>query len=886
MPRRRLQLHIVPVARWDRTGYQPFQESRLGLVAALDRLIEGLAAKPGGGSLLLGGQTILLEDYLEIRPQQAESLATLIQSGQIEIGPWYVRPAEFLSSPEALVRNLTFGSVMATRFGGRLNVGCLDTRGGHIAQMPQILRGFGISTAIASHLPDIPLSTLRWEAPDGSGILLLPICLLTDNEDEFGRDDYKLGAEAQRIATLLKNARASGSVAILVALPDEYEAASSARLAEQTRDALHHAEVVVSNLTGFADSLSERQSELTTILGELDSPHWQPLSPGILSTRIWLKQRNHATETLLERWAEPFGAWVSILEAGWPANNRGRPPGYLRNHAQILQVAWRLLLQNHSFSAISGASDDRAQVETRVRFDQAEQIAGKMVQQSLQYLAANVDATPLSSPGEAVPIVVFNACDQPQTDVIVVEIDVADRWKGIHLVDDAGTEQAVETLNIPAESTPSSESSHRIAVRFAAQDVPPFGYRTYVLQPGLSEPPTPTTDDGSSIENEYLGAELDVADGTIALFDKRSGRTFSGLNRYVDGGDRGDAYLYAPPERDTIISVPTNTPLHPERHIGLAEQSLHILQIFRLPLTLTEDRMARLPLTAQFVPVSVWTTYRLKRGLPRLDIEVIVANTARDHRFSVHFPTGIYAQEAFYDGHFEVLQRPLALPDAQETLDWAEQPASQKPQRAFVTVLGDDSGLTIANRGLPEVAVYATPQGCEVALTLLRCVGWMGRDDLPNRLQMPGPLLEIPEAQCLGEYAFAYSVIPHGPDPLPAWRQAWAFQTPLHAIQAARRTGALPLSASLVRSDQPAFVITAVKAADNTDGLIVRGYNVYPSALRVTLELAFPFRQAELVRMDETPLGIRLKAGRGRRTTSFDAAPYQIVTVHFTGLGT
>ena len=50
---------------------------------------------------------------------------------------------------------------------------------------------------------------------------------------------------------------------------------------------------------------------------------------------MWIKQRNRACETLLEKWAEPFSAWAELLRKGPP------PPGYVRNPAEILRQAWR-----------------------------------------------------------------------------------------------------------------------------------------------------------------------------------------------------------------------------------------------------------------------------------------------------------------------------------------------------------------------------------------------------------------------------------------------------------------------------------------------------------------------------------------------------------------
>ena len=52
-------------------------------------------------------------------------------------------------------------------------------------------------------------------------------------------------------------------------------------------------------------------------------------------------------------------------------------------------------------------------------------------------------------------------------------------------------------------------------------------------------------------------------------------------------------------------------------------------------------------------------------------------------------------------------------------------------------------------------------RGSEIALTLLRSVGWLSRDDLHNRPGHAGPAVETPEGQCLGLHKCSYTLVPH-----------------------------------------------------------------------------------------------------------------------------
>ena len=101
-----MKTYIISHTHWDREWYQTFQDYRARLVALLDELIEFMEKNPAFKYYHLDGQTIVLEDYLEVRPENRKRLQRLIKQGRLIPGPWYVMPDEFLVSGEALIRNL------------------------------------------------------------------------------------------------------------------------------------------------------------------------------------------------------------------------------------------------------------------------------------------------------------------------------------------------------------------------------------------------------------------------------------------------------------------------------------------------------------------------------------------------------------------------------------------------------------------------------------------------------------------------------------------------------------------------------------------------------------------------------------------------------------
>src|SRR5215216_7680339 len=97
------RLWVVPHTHWDREWYLPFEDFRIRLAEVVDEAIATLEARPEY-RFTLDGQTVLLEDYLEIRPEMEGRLRALLDDGRLETGPSYVLPDEFLVGAESLAR--------------------------------------------------------------------------------------------------------------------------------------------------------------------------------------------------------------------------------------------------------------------------------------------------------------------------------------------------------------------------------------------------------------------------------------------------------------------------------------------------------------------------------------------------------------------------------------------------------------------------------------------------------------------------------------------------------------------------------------------------------------------------------------------------------------
>lgn len=964
MTRAPYRITIVSHTHWDREWYKPFQVFRFQLVELVDRLLDILDSTPDYHSFLLDGQTIVLEDYLAIRPEREADLRRHIQAGRLLIGPWHILPDEFLVSPEATVRNLILGARVCTRFGPRMPVGYTPDPFGHISQLPQILAGVGLeAAALQRGLSDEP-TALWWEAPDGTRMLTIffrtgygNLSWAPTAPDAFTRmvelQIDLLSPHAPTPYLLLLNGTDH-----MMPQPELPELIAGANQRLGGRAQVVHG-TLPDHVAAVRKALGDVE-QVPVVRGELRSPKRFPVLPGVFSARMWIKQANDACQTALERYAEPSSALARVAGG---ADRRGE-----------LWQAWRYLIENHPHDSICGCSIDQVHEEMRARFAWSKQLADETTAANLVYLSGQIDGSRLPAPSLAEePAPPAHAAISAQTDRVVLVynplpgaqtgvVEITARWAGprrryrlldpdgndvpyrvLHgeeiifeereitrddlaalldqieigfykgrLVSDVsvwieGDEARIEMVLPEYHTGQIGDFSGLVAtlrrdprlaaakrrhvttyladnfrIALVARDVPGVGYRAYRLAnvpengATLATPaPVPIT----ALENEWLRVEADPEDGTLRVTDKATGRTLSGLNRLQDGGDRGDEYNYCPPAHDTLVTRPVEAPVITCRDDGPCGQVMVIAARYALPAALADDRDARAPET---VELPVTTTVRLVPGVRRVDVHTALDNRARDHRLRALFPAGIATDRAIVDGHFDRLERgPVTVTDTQ---GWAEQPMPTVAQRAFSAVARDGVGLMVAARGLPEYEHIIEPHGSTLALTLLRAVGWLSRDDLACRPGHAGPGRPTPNAQCLGPAAFEYSLIPFGGESFgleEAAQAAYAFTAPLHATTSEVAQGSLPPELQFVTLEPAAWVLTALKPAESGEGIVVRFYNSHAAAVSGRVEFGLPVADVTPVNLLEEPVELPGMRAEGRAVW-LDVPGKRIVTLRVT----
>lgn len=885
------KLFLISHTHWDREWYYTFEKFRYRLVHCLDEVFR-LLEDPSFHSFMLDGQVAPLDDYLEVRAEVRERAKEVVKRGRLLIGPWYVQPDEFLVDEESLVRNLLYGRLRAAEYGGWTAIGYLPDTFGHTAQLPQILRGFGIDTFVFHRGLGPELERVGtpfiWSGPDGSEVVALFLlggyCNLAwlpphaDAAAEFIRELYRSWEKHLRIDSL------PGMVGCDHHLPKDY----LPMVARELRAKDLPVEVAQGTLEDVLAEARAAASRLGRVSGELLSSHYHWVLYGVWSTRTYLKVANFECENLLIRYVEPLWALAWLLTGAYPENE--------------IWTAWRYVLLCHAHDSICGCGIDEVHREVVSRLEKARDLARELLECTGRghgaldwFLIGRAGyryewhAMPLVASrarldfaGRDTPYyVAFNTLPWRRRSVvrlrlkpyalIAPSLDELSRVAPRSVADGAADllSRSVVVRFDPRGIALRDASGRLVPVQvreaedgaleaFWVDELPALGFKAYAAEPAVLQLSQLRWGE-AFVENEYLRVEFDLGNGgALRVFDKRSGEAYEGLAYLEDGGDVGDEYDYSPPERDR-----TATSWGCRASFEVVEQGpvyvrARVKYSMRVPASASLDRKSRSAEEVE-LPVELYAT--LYAGLPRVDLEIRIDNRAKDHRLRVAFPTGVTVGRHAAKSHYMVVERPNEPPHYY--LRGREKaPVRTWPTRLWVDVSEGRRGLCVAAKGLHEYEVRGGPAGCEIVYTLLRAVGWLSRGDLLTRPGHAGPELPTPEAQCLGLQSFELTIIPH----TGSWSEAsvhkaaleWA--VPALAHEDVPHSGELPPEFSLVEVEGDPLLSSTLKRSVDGRGLILRIYNPSPRYVDAKLSLRWKPMVVWRARLDETPLE-RLGAG-------------------------
>lgn len=897
--------HVVSNTHWDREWRFPFQKNRQMLVNMMDEALRILESDPAYRAFHLDSQSIVLDDYLAVRPDRRGAIERLVREGRLLIGPWFILPDEFQVGGESLIRNLLLGHRLCAPFGGAAKIGYSPFSWGQISQLPQIYKEFGVDVIMfyrGVNALESPKAEFVWEAPDGTRALTSRFSTMprynfyfyiyrpavhnepiaekefrwtrggapfhfADPDLAHDEDYYLLNPAEKYFADNVKRgvdeiikAQAADFTTPHVIWCEGHDSSGphpvTPRIIRDANAALRElgidGEVIHSTLTDYAAGLlaDADMTALPVVTGERRSAQFNRRSTNLYgyttSARMFLKQENFDVERWLQFYAEPFNAIAGMLG--------------LDIRDEYLNMAWRLLLENSAHDSIGGCSLDEVHADMMSRSKQAREIARGVFERAAKFICGRIDLA--AHAPESIHLVAFNPTTYERDEIVEAVIDVPQELDkgGLAIKDAAAAPVPLQLIErAPAEPVleqmtdcPMFFKMIRYRAHIALKHIPSLGFTTAHVEPAAKSWEAKgrklagrAKDKRVTLENEHLRVAVN-ANGTLDVTDKAAGHTTAGIAYFADEGEAGHAWVHTPVE-------PVITTLGGRAKIKIVENgpltaTVAIQHAMKIPaaINLAKKERTGKPVT---MPITLHVT--LKKGARRVDLGVAWDNPAESHRLRVMVPTGLAAEHHYGEGQFDVPRRAIARPD---TSDWVEQPMHDYPMHHFCGCNvgispAQTRGLSILVDGLKEYEAIPGSAGVTLAVTLFRAYTYIIQ---PSSVQ---DYSHQKGAQCLGPGRARLAFYPHAGDWAEGgvYPEALRFNLPPRLAQVGRTEGNLSPVTSFLRLASENLIFSALKEADDRapGAFTLRVYNPTEDAISGRAEFHAPVSSVERQTMEE-----------------------------------
>ncbi len=881
--------YVISNTHWDREWRQTFQRHRMALVEMIDELLTILHEQPEYRAFHLDSQSVVLEDYLEIRPHKCAQLEGYIQEGRILVGPWYILPDEYFVGGENLIRNLLLGHRVCKAHGGVSKIGYSPFSWGQISQLPQLYAGFGIDLIMfyrGVNSLESPKAEFVWEGADGtkslssrfstmprynfyfgiyrpvvqgytagdvkysnntSGQLLHPADLSQSHEDYHripGSSQYDPSKIKNAVEALTNNQDAdftSGQVIWMEGHDSSGPSPETSQLIKDLQKQFPDLEIKHATLEEYRDILREtlNMDELPLVKGERRSAQYDHRSGNLYgyttSARMFLKQMNFDVERWLQAYAEPMDVLAGIMG--------------MDNDDQYLNIAWKKLIQNSAHDSIGGCSLDAVHEDGVQRYKESREIAQGVFRRGLEFVTHQIGGIDLDQTETA--LVIYNPLPYARGGVHPFVIDLPSDMGDMNLMitDTYGKacqyQKQIEAAKQPVLEQLTDRPLHLDVLRYQilldVPEIPGMGYSTFKIALSESE---------YHIDSQGVTSHLDVdklpvldnglirgewnRDGTFTLTNLQSGKVFTRLGELCGEPEAGNAWVHTP-------QSPFSSSLNGKASFRLTNQG-PLLTSLEVMITYDLDESSKPEHDANQDTITV--IYSMYADSPVLDVKINLFNRVPNRRLRYALPSSLNAEYSYGEGQFDVVARSVRRPD---TSDWVEQPMYDYPMHHFVDVSNEAQGLAVLVDGLKE---YELTEGDDQKLyiTLFRAF---------THVVVPSSVEDHSHeqgSQCLGAQSYHLGILPHTGD----WQgggvsqAAQSFNYPFKAMQSSTLNGKLAPRASFFELDSPDLLLSALKTPEHHKaGVVIRVYNPTNSLINATLGTCFIIQEAFVTDLEE-----------------------------------
>ncbi len=901
---------VISHTHWDREWYFTFERFRYRLVKLMDNLLEIMEKEPTY-IFHLDAQTIVIEDYLKIKPYNACKIQKYIKEGRLIAGPWYVQNDFYLTDGEATIRNLLIGKAIADSFGGCGKTGYIPDQFGNISQLPQIFNSFGIKTCLlgrgytfydtdenGKNIRKPTPAEFFWHGKDGSKVFSVRFTHWYNNAQRFSEDADKNVKLIKHIEDAYEGTERTPYYLLMNGV-DHLEAQENLLdVLPPLNQKLSDGVVVPCTMEEYCDKvqayLHENNIQSDHYTGELRHGDDYTVLKGTLSSRVYLKTANFKAQNKIEAFVEPLCTMASLY--GFDEEYK----------ADYLEYLWKLLIENHPHDSICGCSTDGVHKNMEDRTARFNDVASELIHDALDAMSTHISRESLTD--EDYIISVWNTSSKTATGLCTVECNfpVTESFNNFTILDENGKSVPFEVIrrdvfslkttspiNLPGEIDCDS-----FLIKLYAENVPAMGFKAYTVRKAegnatvhLSEP---REKENLHIENALFAIDVDEM-GQIDLTHKASGKTYKNCIRLSDTGDKGSSYVYREVKECAPIETDTIKPLGVYLIKDTAfEKTVSVKYCLKLPESMDFTKWRR---SEKTVENTVEIQLSLNEASNHIDIKAIVDNKSSDHRLRILFDT--YMQTDFTTSliPFDTIVR-----DRRDTLKKITSDGTQ-PNSGLVHIHENGLGIGFLNEGLYEYEHLLGDKGT-VAFTLLRCTGIISeRYEREKRSTM-----STFDSQCIGKYQLHLGItflqgeekntssklissldsfskglcayfMPYSHKKFTGGRPQ--VQDTDIAEQFFRKDShegiVLPKSSSLMKFEGDSMILSAVKMSRDGKMLIIRAYNSTDDDTSFGITVNKAVKQSYVLNMAEE----KLQELDGKNSVKLSVKPREIVTVGF-----
>ncbi|EAC2634577.1 alpha-mannosidase [Listeria monocytogenes] len=743
-------VHVVAHSHWDHEWYFTMEDSNILLIENLDYLLNVLETKDSFASYSFDGQMSVIERYLDIRPENKARVQKLIQDRRLFVGPWYTQTDSLLVKTEAVIRNLLYGYKMGEEFGHSMSIGYSPDIFGQHAYLPAIYKSFNMEHSIFQRgvYNDQVQEDLNfhWTSPDNKSI--------PTNNIFFGYGPGKfLSSEKSYVETRLlpildrlAEMNTHTDVLLLPAGGDQVLVRENFPeiVAELNEMDLGYT-FILSDYEAFMNDAwtSTFPNEIT---GELLACQKSRIHHTCRSERYDIKRLNYLVENRLVNILEPLATMANKFGIKYP-----KP---------WLDIIWKKLFDSHAHNGIGASNSDDANHDIVVRLTSALRMTDGLI----NLLKKQITKAVSQEMGDENIALLFNTNPVPEERTAKLTLftpeksfqlfsgDAEVTFSVVHQEKLDGGRKVIVTAK--GEKEVAVPDYYRTEIYLKSGLIPALGYKTLQVKAVTTEMDQLISISKQTIENEKIIVQFE--NGKINLLNKEQQIIINDLIRFENVADAGDSFDFSPLEGDQAIYIETSELLTVEKN------HLYSKMMLKHTAVVPKDLEARAQKTSTET-FEILTEIELFDGEEFVRVRHTIDNKVKDHRIRALIKTNVAEPKYSYaDQGYSLMKRSVTNPYLANWREdkFVEAPVPIFPVENIVAVSEEDATLALLVGGIKEYEIL--PKTAEIALTLFRSNGLLGKDDLmwrPGRASgINNKVVPTPDGQMLEEMIFEYAV--------------------------------------------------------------------------------------------------------------------------------